>query len=282
MNGLMRIRMFSGGDREDTYSGGYRPEYEGGSRDGYESRYAPMRATYDEGAESRFRDRTGREHYDNGRFAPMRSEYDGGSYNNYAGGYDNADMRDAPRRSWEIIENNDQSRNSERMEPNTERFTEAQYRGEMNQDGMKRVYGFGVVEGGGARSHYRGPDHGDEMAHRRSDMARGYGRSEAVPPMTREMAEEWMDSIRNEDGTRGPHWSIEQVKALMKQKGISGDPMRVWLAMNAEYSDMVAVNKKYGIDKPEYYLDAATARWLNDADAVHDKQAAYYTYVVKH
>lgn len=260
MNNLMKMRVLTSGDerrREDV-------------------RREP-RAGYEE-IEDRFRDRRGREHYDNGRFAPMRSEYDGGSYNSYAGGYDSPEMRNAPRRSWEIIENNERFSGSN----GAEHIPSAQYSGEINQDGMKRVYGFGVVEGGGARSHYRGPDHGDEMAHRRSDMARGYGRSEAVPPMTREMAEEWMNSIRNEDGTRGPHWSIEQVKALMKQKGISGDPMRVWLAMNAEYSDMVAVNKKYGIDKPEYYLDAATARWLNDADAVHDKQAAYYTYVVKH
>ena len=27
---------------------------------------------------NRFRDKTGREHYDDGRFAPMRSEYEGG------------------------------------------------------------------------------------------------------------------------------------------------------------------------------------------------------------
>ena len=33
--------------------------------------------------DNRFRDRTGREHYDNGRFAPMRSEYDGGMVGMY-------------------------------------------------------------------------------------------------------------------------------------------------------------------------------------------------------
>ncbi|MBQ1235439.1 MAG: hypothetical protein IIX72_00530, partial [Oscillospiraceae bacterium] len=33
--------------------------------------------------DNRFRDRTGRDHYDNGRFAPMRSEYDGGMQMGY-------------------------------------------------------------------------------------------------------------------------------------------------------------------------------------------------------
>lgn len=56
------------GDNEMEMRGGYRNE-------GNEMRY--------ESPESRFRDRRGREHYDNGRFAPMRNQRD--EYNNERG-----------------------------------------------------------------------------------------------------------------------------------------------------------------------------------------------------
>jgi hypothetical protein len=54
--------------------------------------------------------------------------------------------------------------------------------------------------------------------------------------------------------------------------------------MNAEYSDRAVCNRKHGIndDNIGYYVDAAMAFWLNDSDAVSDKEAAYYEHVVKH
>ena len=48
------------------------------SRQDYERRGYP-RSEYDDGPDSRFRDRRGREHYDNGRFAPQN---DGGAWVN--------------------------------------------------------------------------------------------------------------------------------------------------------------------------------------------------------
>lgn len=261
MNALMKMRMLTGDSGRD---GGRGREYQGDERPRagyYSGGYEPM--------DARFRDRTGREHYDNGRFAPMRSEYQNGGYESPRMGDDDEEYR----RKWTITENN-------RYWP--DHSPSAQYRGEMNDDGMRRIYGFGVMEGGRAQSHYRGPDHGDEMEHRRSEMMRGYGGSEAVPPMTKERAEAWMRSLKNEDDSTGPHWTLEQVKALLQQRGIANvDPIRVWVAMNADYSDRVAVNRKYGIDKPDYYLDSAIAAWINDKDAVENKEAAYYAYIVK-
>ena len=71
MNNLMKMRMLTGeGDRSRDRGREYRSAYE------------PMRSAY-EPMDARFRDRTGREHYDNGRFAPMRSEYLGGGYDTY-------------------------------------------------------------------------------------------------------------------------------------------------------------------------------------------------------
>ena len=43
--------------------------------------------------------------------------------------------------------------------------------------------------------------------------------------MTREMADEWMHGLENEDGSRGAHWSYEQTKNLLEQKKIDCDPM---------------------------------------------------------
>ena len=96
------------------------------------------------------------------------------------------------------------------------------------------------------------------------------------------MAEEWMATLQNADGSKGPHWTFEEVKNLMQTRGVHGDPLVIWVAMNAEYSDRAMLNRKYGVDRPEYYLDAAVTNWLNDKDAVPDKAAAYYMHVVRH
>ncbi len=272
--------------------------------------------------ESRFRDRRGREHYDNGRFAPMRSEYGGNNggmqmgyggysegpsmnyasyspessegdtmrmgygegermaYNRYSPenrrGSDNMRMGYSEpvrmggdeeereyRRKWTITENNDGG------------YMQPRYETEYNRDGMRRVMGFGG-------SSYVEHPHMDEMSHRSGEKMPGHASGKGMPMLTFDMAEEWMANLQNEDGTRGPHWSLEEVKALMKQKNIQSDPIRVWVAMNAEYSDNVMINRKYGVDKQEFYLDSAIARWLNDKDAVADKEAAYFMHVVKH
>lgn len=276
MNTLMKVRMLGGDSergrergREYTRSEGRSGDY----RSDYGGEHEPLRSAY-EPIENRFRDRTGREHYDNGRFAPMRSAYESGSSGTYGGGYDSPRMGDDDeeyRRKWTIIENRSGG------------YESPQYRGEMNDDGMRRIYGFGMMAGDrGPQANYQGPSREAEMGWRGGTAERGYSQSQMIPPMTREMAEEWMASIKNEDGTVGPHWTLEQVKQLMQQKGIQGDPVRVWVAINAEYSDIHMVNKKYGVDRPEYYLDAAIARWLNDADAVKNKDSAYYLHVVRH
>lgn len=238
-------------------------------------RYAIMRRddSGGDGINARFRDRTGREHYDNGRYAPMRSGYPDRYEPPHMGGYGRPPARsayDAPhmgyyepvrmgdeddeeregRRSWKIIENNGRS-----YSPRLDR-----------DEGMRQIYGFA-----------------DSAAPEAQLGARsGHAAARGRPTLTKEMAEEWMDSLQNADGTTGPHWPIEEVKRLMQQKNIHADPLKLWVAMNAEYSDGVAVNRKFGVDTPEFYLESAVARWLNDRDAVPDKPAAYYMYVVQH
>lgn len=112
-------------------------------------------------------------------------------------------------------------------------------------------------------------------------MARGYSGSEYAPRFDREIAEEWMSNLQNEDGTMGPHWSLEQAKQVMAQKEIGGSPIEFWAALNATYSDLCKIFKKYGINNMDAYVDFAKTFWLDDKDSVPDKLAAYYEYVVK-
>lgn len=120
-----------------------------------------------------------------------------------------------------------------------------------------------------------------DMKHRRKHEG-GDGQMESVEPLDKETAEEWAQHMQNEDGTTGPHWTLEQTKQVQSQKGIDCEPLEFWLALNATYSDLSKVFKKHGIANIDAYVDFALAFWINDKDAVDNKLAMYYTYIVKH
>lgn len=120
--------------------------------------------------------------------------------------------------------------------------------------------------------------------HSKPKMQIGFagGEESDVMPFSQMTAEKWMRSMENDDGTKGPHWSIDQVKMLMGQKGVSADPWEFMAALNAMYSDYSKVFKKHGIgDKMDLYVDLAKA-FIDDKDAQPDKMARYYQYIVKH
>jgi hypothetical protein len=98
--------------------------------------------------------------------------------------------------------------------------------------------------------------------------------------MTKEMADEWTHGMKNEDGTKGPHWTMEQIKQVMAQKGIDCNPLEMYPVMNALYSDYCSVLKKWNMNKVDFYVDLACA-WLNDSDAVPNKASAYFEHIVK-
>lgn len=125
-------------------------------------------------------------------------------------------------------------------------------------------------------SHYKEPYMQPDMA----DYEEQRSGSRHVQPLTKQMAMEWVKGLENEDGTTGPHWTMEQVNTVMAQKGIEGKPLDFFLALNLTYSDLSKQFKKYGINNLDAYIDFARAFWLDDAD-VHDKLAKYYEYVVK-
>ena len=208
-----------------------------------ESRYRRTpRMGYDQ-PESRFRDRRGREHYNNGRFAPMA-----GGYGPYAAGYEGPFGRD-----------------------------------ERGGDEVRQI-GFNANWGGEMRM---GSDASvprfNEMEHMPGNRAMigGYmAGAQEYPKMDERTAMEWVRSMHNQDGTKAPHWTMDQAKQLIKQKGIDIDPAEFFAIMNALYSDYDPILKKHNVSNIEFYVDMAKA-WLKDEDAVTNKAMAYYECVVK-
>ena len=104
--------------------------------------------------------------------------------------------------------------------------------------------------------------------------------SETTFPL--EAAKSWTQAMQNEDGSRCPHWTSDQVKQLMAQKKLQKSPAAFCAALNMIYSDYVKVAKKHGVGgNIDFYIDMALA-FLNDKDANPNKLVCYYRDVVKH
>lgn len=103
--------------------------------------------------------------------------------------------------------------------------------------------------------------------------------------MERETAEKWMRTMRNEDSARptGARWSMDELKPMAQKFGIKPDTEEFYefaVMTNAMYSDYCGVAKKFNITSPEYYGLMALA-WMRDKDAMPNKTAMYYQYIVK-
>lgn len=97
---------------------------------------------------------------------------------------------------------------------------------------------------------------------------------------TAEMAEQWLRRMDNEDGTHGAHWTLDQAKQVMAQRGIECDPVQFWTTLNMMYSDYSKAAQKHGVgNSVEFYADMACA-FLKDKDAPKDKLARYYRHIV--
>lgn len=255
MNRYVKMRLMGESQRRDRDRRNDRPDM----RDGYR---AP---------EDRFRDRDGREHYDDGRYAPM----------SLAG--DPMDRRGYPRADY--------------MEPYSHRgyptYVPPIYERQdwQTREGYRPMNKIGFSVGGemehiphelGHEYHTSaGYDPMEEMSSRQGDGYNMIQRPRVMPVFNRQMAEEWTEGMENEDDTRGPHWTLEKIKQEVEQRGIKCDLYKFWAVINSIYSDDVTIAKKHNVNTMDYYIDRAVA-WLKDKDAVHDKAAAYYTYVVKH
>lgn len=241
------------------------------TRRGYERRDYPAG---DYGPDSRFRDRRGREHYDNGRFAPQN---DGSTW--------------VDSRYWDDRE---AYRPMESRYPMTTPYVPPVYRDHSGEEGgmrpMNRI-GFRVSgdmdrmppEFGREYRTDAGHRDMDEMAYRHGgERMEGHGAGSGGRPFDREMAQEWVHRMQNADGTTGPHWTMEQTEAARAQHGVNCDPLAFWVAMNMVYSDYAKVAEKVNANKMEFYVYMAKA-FLDDKDARNqggEKLAKYYEYVV--
>lgn len=102
-----------------------------------------------------------------------------------------------------------------------------------------------------------------------------------TPRFDRQMAMAWTKSMVNADGTNGPHWSMEETSRLLKQYSLDCDPSEFWAVINSLYSDYCEALRGTSASTPEVYVRLAEA-WIKDKDAVPNKAAAYYAYVVEH
>lgn len=99
---------------------------------------------------------------------------------------------------------------------------------------------------------------------------------------TEDDAKAWTARMENEDGTTGPHWTMEQTSQVGTVAGAHYAPWVWYAALNMAYSDYYAVATKYGLDRPEFYADLAKA-FLDDKDAggAEKKIAEYYHGIAK-
>ena len=224
----------------------------------------PERSTHRERGgyemEDRFRDRRGREHYENGRYAPrnsyggeMRSE---GGMEYYGGTY---------------------------SKPEEMRGT---YGGDDEVYARMNTIGFGNRDYPGTV--WESPRNGanvehsnvHEMERYRGNRSSG-GAYGAESELTAEMAQHWARNMHNSDGSTGAHWSMDQTKQLAQQRGINLPPEEFYAVINAMYSDYCEVAKKHNVHNADFYVDMAKA-FLKDKDAVPNKAALYYECVVQH
>ncbi len=240
-------------------------------RVGYSSDYGRSESgSY--GTDARFRDRRGREHYDDGRFAPQ---------NDGAGMWIDS-------RYWD----DRQAYRPESHYPMTTPYVPPVYESDRHQEYSRprNKIGF-VMEDDSARTppefgrEYR-TDAGrrqnmDETAYRRGGAQMGYSSGSEAQPMNRETAMEWTRQMQNADGSRGPHWPMEKTEEARNQRGIQCDPLEFYVAMNMMYSDYVKAAEKANCSSMDFYAYMAKA-FLDDKDAQPEKLARYYQYIVRH
>lgn len=122
---------------------------------------------------------------------------------------------------------------------------------------------------------------GRQMQHggmREHGMPQGY-----MPPLTREKAEMWVEQMQGEGGKDGETWSFEEIEEIAKKHGIPMQEKKLvelYAVMNMLASDYYKVAEEFDVLEDDFFICMAKA-FINDKDAVKDKVAAYYEYIVK-
>ena len=105
------------------------------------------------------------------------------------------------------------------------------------------------------------------------------------PHFDEEHARYAVEDMENEDGTKGPHWTVEETTSVANQMGINlkSEKHNKWdwfVAMNMIYSDFYkAVVAMTGSANTKYFAELAKA-WLCDKDISEGKMWHYYVYIM--
>lgn len=108
--------------------------------------------------------------------------------------------------------------------------------------------------------------------------------AEHGPHFNEEHARKAVSKMENEDGTRGPHWTLEETTTVANQHNVRLDEKfnkYDWhVALNMIYSDYyrVIINMT-NTNTTKHFVEMAKA-WLHDKDIDEGKMWFYYTYVM--
>lgn len=108
--------------------------------------------------------------------------------------------------------------------------------------------------------------------------------SQHGPHFNEEYARKAVSKMQNEDGSRGPHWSLEETTQFASQYGISlsnrFNRYDWYVALNMIYSDYYKVIMQItNSNNVKHYIEFAKA-WLNDKDIDEGKMWYYFIYVM--
>ncbi len=105
------------------------------------------------------------------------------------------------------------------------------------------------------------------------------------PHFNEECAHKAVKKMENEDGTKGPRWSVEEAERIAAQYGVNLKSEKFnkydwFVALNMIRSDFYrAVVNMTGTDNPKHFVELTKA-WLNDKDIESGKMWFYFKYVM--
>lgn len=125
----------------------------------------------------------------------------------------------------------------------------------------------------------------EQMMRSQSPMATDMYEEINGPHFNEEYAYKAVKGMENEDGSKGPHWTVEETTSIANKLGIDlkSDKHNKWdwfVAMNMIYSDFYkAIVTITGSANTKYFAELTKA-WLCDKDISKGKMWHYYIYIM--
>lgn len=108
--------------------------------------------------------------------------------------------------------------------------------------------------------------------------------AENGPHFNKEYAYKAVSNMENEDGTNGPHWSLEETTSVANQYNVDlNNKFNCYdwfVALNMVYSDYYKVITSITNSNNVKNFVEFTKAWLNDKDVAEGKMWYYYIYVM--